>query len=183
MKDRIRCVMDYAGLTQTEFSARLSIPPSSLSSIYTGRTKPTNNHVQAIHQAFPEINISWLMFGEGEMLIPKKDEQASADVSDLVSEGVADLGLFTQQSDVTPLPIEVSSSGSIHPRTDRNVSGRAALSPHTDIGSNRDTLRQNRPPQNAIENTKNVDIKRRKIKEIRIFFDDGTYEVFGPTSK
>lgn len=44
--------------------------PASLSSIFNGRTNPTNNHVQAIHRAFPVVNVSWLMFGEGDMFVP-----------------------------------------------------------------------------------------------------------------
>ena len=62
--------MELAGLSQQEFAARLEISPASLSSIFTGRTNPTNNHVQAIHRAFPNINVNWLMFGEGEMMVP-----------------------------------------------------------------------------------------------------------------
>ena len=68
MKDRIKIVMDYAKLSQQDFSHKLGVSPASLSSIFTGRTNPTNNHVQAIHRVFPEINVSWLLFGEGEML-------------------------------------------------------------------------------------------------------------------
>ena len=69
MKDRIRRVMEYAHLSQQDFALRLGMSPASLSSIFTGRTNPTSNHVKAIHNAFPEININWLMFGEGEQLV------------------------------------------------------------------------------------------------------------------
>lgn len=70
MKDRIRLVMERAQLSQQDFARKLEISPASLSSIFTGRTNPTNNHVSAVHRAFPDINVNWLMFGEGDMYLP-----------------------------------------------------------------------------------------------------------------
>ena len=69
MQDRIRQIMDHYGLSQQNFAAQLGVAPATISSIFTGRTNPTNKHVQAIHKAFPEIDTNWLMFGEGEMMI------------------------------------------------------------------------------------------------------------------
>ena len=77
MKDRVRQVMTWAKLSQQDFATYLEISPASLSSIFNGRTNPTNNHVQAIHRAFPEINVNWLMFGEGEMLTNSSTSQQS----------------------------------------------------------------------------------------------------------
>ena len=45
MKDRIRQIMDDAKMSQQDFAAKLEISAASLSSIFTGRTRPTNNHV------------------------------------------------------------------------------------------------------------------------------------------
>ena len=67
MEERIKEVMEYLGLSQQEFAQKLGISPASLSNIFNGRSKPTNNHVQAIHRAFPSISTNWLMFGEGVM--------------------------------------------------------------------------------------------------------------------
>ena len=68
MQDRIRQIMDHYGLSQQNFASQLGVAPATISSIFTGRTNPTNKHVQAIHKAFPEIDTNWLMFGEGEMM-------------------------------------------------------------------------------------------------------------------
>ena len=61
--------MRHEGMTQQEFATTLELSPSSLSSIFNGRTNPTNNHVLAIHKRFPNINVNWLMFGEGDMYV------------------------------------------------------------------------------------------------------------------
>ena len=54
-------------MSQKEFAERLKISPASLSNILAGKTSPTNYHVQAVHNAFPDININWLFCGTGEM--------------------------------------------------------------------------------------------------------------------
>ena len=93
MEERIRQVMDFLGLSQQDFAQKLGISPASLSNIFNGRSKPTNNHVQAIHRAFPKINTNWLMFGEGVML----------------DDGGSDL----QNPDIRP-PHQISVSRKIH---------------------------------------------------------------------
>ncbi|EJX02105.1 transcriptional regulator, partial [gut metagenome] len=80
MKDRIRQLIDFTQMSQQDFANAIGVSPASLSSIFTGRTNPTNNHVQAIHRAFPEVNINWLLFGEGDMLLSGADG-ATADAA------------------------------------------------------------------------------------------------------
>lgn len=183
MKNRIRKVMEYAGLTQQEFSARISIPPSSLSSIFTGRTNPTQKHVQAIHQAFPEINISWLMFGEGEMLIKKNDGEEKSNASPSNVEQNENLGLFAAQNVASTTPSEELHADAVLPNQDLFSSSRSAQLSRSASPARRDSQNSNKFGQSNISNAINIDIKPRKIKEIRVFYDDGTYEVFGPTTK
>jgi hypothetical protein len=47
-----------------------------------------------------------------------------------------------------------------------------------------DYTAQNRfPTCNDLQNAKNCDKPERKVKEIRVFYDDGTYEIFIPAMK
>ena len=88
MKDRIYQLMKYQGMSQKEFAATLCIAEGTLSGIFTGRTRPTNNIVNAIHECFPHISINWLMFGEGEMLLDgasSKTPESATGQSDLFS--------------------------------------------------------------------------------------------------
>ena len=72
MKERILQIMRRENMTQQEFAKAIEVSPASLSNIFNGKTNPTNNHVSAIHRRFPDININWLMFGEGEPYIKEK---------------------------------------------------------------------------------------------------------------
>ncbi|RKV82203.1 MAG: XRE family transcriptional regulator, partial [Alloprevotella sp.] len=64
--------MDHFGFSQQNFAAKLDVAPATISSIFTGRTNPTNKLVQAIHKAFPTVDTNWLMFGEGEMMLTQE---------------------------------------------------------------------------------------------------------------
>lgn len=175
MKDRIRQVMNYAGMSQQDFANRLDISAASLSSIFTGRTNPTNNHVNAIHKEFPEINVNWLMFGEGSMLNENADT-----ISNDALENTQDFPAASEAvSNGSPIPIP----SLFDPQT-------PAASP-----SNVDDYRRlsyRGRPQNAptphimsenVVSAINIDKERRKIREIRVFFSDGTYESFVPSTK
>lgn len=170
IEDRIRQIMKSENFTQQEFAKVLQISPSTLSSIFNGRTRPTNNHTMAIHHAFPNLNINWLLFGEGQMYDTPSVGGSSNTSSDASS--------VSQQS--TPAS---PSAPSLFPGSQENrpVSGGTTLmnsseSPTLDFRQlSREPLIQARQ-----ETVKKVDIKQRKIKEIRVFFDDGTYESFSP---
>ena len=89
MHVRIKKVMDHYGLQQQAFAKKLGVSPATISSIYTGRTKPSNNLVQAIHREFPEINTNWLLFEEGEMRLPSTTFPASSEQEELVQNVVS----------------------------------------------------------------------------------------------
>lgn len=136
MKDRIFQLMKYQGMSQKEFAATLCIAEGTLSGIFTGRTRPTNNIVNAIHECFPHISINWLMFGEGEMLLDGTSPQQAEATS-------GQPNLFA--SDSTPYS-EVNSTPTSSPQIQEVV--------------------------------KYIDKPQRKITEIRVFYDDGTFETF-----
>lgn len=165
MEERIRQVMDFLGLSQQDFAQKLGISPASLSNIFNGRSKPTNNHVQAIHRAFPKINTNWLMFGEGVML---------------------DDGVSGSQNPDMPNPSSSSNSGF---PANSSVEGNDGLKkgmegmelftiPPNTTGGTQNKERQAVPK--VITETK---IIRPKILEIRVFYDDQTFESFVPSEK
>ena len=69
MKERIKTIQSTTKMSQQDFAKAIGVAPGSLSSVYSGRTQPSNNFVLGIHKAFPEINLYWLMFGEGDMYV------------------------------------------------------------------------------------------------------------------
>ena len=82
-------------MTQQTFADFIGISSASLSSIFTGRTKPTLNTVEAIKSKFTKINLDWLLYGQGPMFKDQVTEPNSSPgeaemVSPEASEGVLD---------------------------------------------------------------------------------------------
>ena len=154
MKDRIRQLMESQHMTQQTFSDFIGISSASLSSIFTGRTKPTLNTVEAIRSKFTKINLDWLMYGQGPMF----KDQVTESGADGSTNGVA--GTTTSEGH-----LDFSSA----PAPSEQGYGQGSLQ-HVN-----DTLKT--PARTEI---KYVDKPQRRITEIRIFFDDQTWESFVP---
>ncbi|EFZ37480.1 DNA-binding helix-turn-helix protein [Hoylesella oralis ATCC 33269] len=145
MKDRIRQLMINQHMTQQSFADMLGISPASLSGIFTGRTNPTLNHVDAIKKKFPSINLDWLLYGHGAMFADDKTLEETETVDSNAAEPMIDFDTHSALSSSAP-----------------------------DV--------QAQKISNNVEKTivKYLDKPQRKITEIRVFYDDQTWETFKP---
>lgn len=144
--------MESQHMTQQVFAQFIKISPATLSGIFNGRTNPSLNIVEAIKNSLPSISTDWLLFGNGPMYIDvsKGESVASAGGSADSKEAMLDFE--------TP-----STAPSIASQTGGFVQG------------------VNSTPKNMEQFVvKNIDKPQRKITEIRIFFDDQTWETFLP---
>lgn len=180
MKDRVKQVQEHYRLSQKQFAIELGVAEATISSVYRGRTAPTNNLIQAVHNTYPAVNINWLMFGEGDMLLPLTaetavpptvailpDDQTSVDGQvDLFGQNVG-----KQTSDITP---RIDSADTRH---------TAQSGQNPSVFSARPAELQLAEALSLLKKTNEIDKPVRKIKEIRVFFDDGTFETFAPSNK
>lgn len=67
MKNRIRELMEMDGLNATEFSKKVKINSSVVSNILNAKNQPSFDVIQKIILAYPEVDVSWLMTGRGDM--------------------------------------------------------------------------------------------------------------------
>jgi len=139
-------------MSQQSFADVVGISPASLSSIFNDRQKPTLNHVDAIKKKFPSINLDWLLYGRGPMYL---DEQAGN-----LDENAAETKHSTPQEQ------------GLFSATDPPQQGRL------DFGAPKEVQNSSSKGINSI--VKNFDKTARKITEIRIFYDDQTWETFVP---
>ncbi|MCM1310520.1 MAG: helix-turn-helix domain-containing protein [Bacteroides sp.] len=60
--------MESHGIGSTQFADSCGIPRPTLSQILSGRNKKISDAVIAkIHNAYPQLSVLWLLFGEGQM--------------------------------------------------------------------------------------------------------------------
>lgn len=147
MKDRISALMKSMGMSQKNFAAEICISEGSLSSIFSGRTKPTLNIVNNIHERFPEVNMGWLMDGKGEMFV-----SAPSSVQQMES-GEGAVSAHSPQSSGIPIQLGFM----------EQLAGGQQVPPQTSY---------------LATDAKNLDKPMRRIAEIRVFYDDGTFETF-----
>lgn len=162
MKDRIRQIMESRQMTQSEFADYIELAPATLSSIFNGRTRPTLNVVEALKKKIPNINMDWLMFGIGDMYqsvsTPSEptlpQENQGSDVRHQVQNSILDF-------EASPVPTPQNPAS---PTYNSNSVRPTRL----------DLVR---------EEIKNLDKPQRRVMEIRVFYDDQTWETFIPAKK
>ena len=155
MKDRIRHIMESQHMTQQVFAQFIETSPATLCNIFNGRTNPTVNIVGAIKKKIPTINTDWLMFGMGTMYLDAPTHEGNASGST----GQA----YDQMIDFdTPPP--------------------AVAQQPTSAGQNLNSVINTRQ-ESVREEVKIVDKPQRKVIEIRVFYDDQTWETFVPAKK
>ena len=149
MKDRIKELMEREHMSQKTFGEVLNISTGSLSGIFTGRTSAILRIVEAIINKFPKINFDCLIFGQVPMYLDESTDNNS--VSNVITSSSIDKQMTSNEQPTLFGSQKISSF-------DDSV-------PHT--------------PNNSINTVvKYIDKQERKITEIRIFYDDQTWETF-----
>ena len=67
MKNRIVQLINNEGLTSSKFADTIGVQRSSISHILSGRNNPSLDFIQKIMSSFPQVNVDWLLSGNGEM--------------------------------------------------------------------------------------------------------------------
>ena len=138
-------------MTAAQFAEKIGLSPSSLSHILNGRNNPSLDVVMKIDKACPYVNLHWLMYGDGEM-------EKQQDSSQLEETGISGISMFDESAFFSPEGTEESEN-------------RKEIASKSPVFTPKEIVR---------EEIKYVEKPARKITEIRIFFDNGTYETFRP---
>lgn len=176
MKDRIRQIMETKHLNQQSFASLIGISTASLSSIYSDRTKPTLNTVAAIKKTFPEVNTDWLLSGVGSMI-----NSNVVDNSDSPENGLQKThGTINGSPTLPGNPLQGQSSAQ-EQLLDFDASSAVSQKRNYETAPRYNVNRTLNPVAHI--DAKIIDKPQRKITEIRIFYDDQTWETFVPKNK
>lgn len=159
-KERIEYIIKEMALSNVEFSQLTGIAPATISHITSGRSKPTLPIFKLIAAAFPELNPEWVFMGIGS-IYKKESETAASQDNQQPSDGTLDL-FGSESSTDAPLRRHAEQSKN-------NMSGAASVKP-VDVFGIKEVIRSSMAEA--------ISLRRRQIVEVRIFFDDGTYEAF-----
>ncbi len=66
---RLKEFINYESVAITQFADNCKIARPTLSQLLNGRNKKVSDElISKIHEAYPQLSVLWLMFGEGSML-------------------------------------------------------------------------------------------------------------------
>lgn len=193
MKDRIRQIMEDQHLNQQNFAQLIGKSTATLSSIFNDRTKPSLDIVDAIKKKLPQVNLEWLLYGTPPMYINKVEgAQAGAsargengadeDSLDMYGDAVGVAGTGASAAVMGGSHGGIGGAGGVvEPTLDFGGSEGSDSPTSPSLFDQPQTHGVKRTPKNiANAAVKYVDKPQRKITEIRIFYDDQTWETFVP---
>ena len=172
-RERIEFIMNGYGLSSSQFADKTGIPRASVSHILSGRNKPSLEVLQKVAAVFPEIDIQWLMLGVGQkpdfsLVAMGESSQTSNEETVTVEEA----NLFMQYNE----PV-------VRQQAKQPVAQPVIQPERQRAEDSRQQKVVSKAPQQAqrrvLQQRNNVEQVRR-IKEIRVFYSDGTYEILYP---
>ena len=92
---RLKHYLDSRQISVTQFADECAIPRPTGSQLLAGRNKKVSDEIiSKIHSAYPDLNIVWLMFGEGSMV-----NSANIEISEAQNEQKNDIYVSEQPED------------------------------------------------------------------------------------
>lgn len=192
MKDRIKQIIEREEMTQSQFADFIGVNRPTLSHILAGRNNPSMEVVMKIHQSFPKINILWLIDGKGSY---EGDAVAEYPAGSLREDREADAPDATvderQSTFLSPYPNNKEENGEEAKDTTTDThfyqgelfAENAVFSSKSAGGEKKRKEKVLQTPkmsdyQTGYQPLNSVQKMQRKVVEIKIFYDDGTYETF-----
>lgn len=150
IKDRFKMIMEREKLTAGAFAESIGVAQATISHILSSRNKyPSLDVILRLHQRYNDINLDWLLTGEGSM---------SSDVSNSANTASPAYPLFADTPENSGIDMDSEKK-------------------REEIPLEKPVFAADRPEKQKVIY---VEKPLRKITEIRIFFDDNTYETFKP---
>ncbi len=168
--DRLKSYMDYIGMASTQFADVANIPRPTISQILNGRNRKISNEViEKLHLGFPDLNIMWLLFGDGDMEVRRNNRISEPQLAPNISN----------------IPTQSTNNNIFTSSTIANVNSPLQSSTIDDFMN--DTMGQRRSyddnttPQAAQAPVTPTTVNEKKIRYIMVFFSDNSFEVLTPS--
>ena len=189
--ERLKAVMETAGMNAKQFAMEVGISAGTLSNIMKGRNRPSLDVMQAVLNRFRQVRSDWLILGSGSMsygvadgvrpMAEDVDEAAEEPVSQSVAPQEArprfrELSLFgDDEVPVVGVPAAGASAAQEPLRgRDENAafaSGHRGVREENALAAEPRVRQQRRQPQGG-----GVQPQSRRLVRILLMYDDGTFE-------
>lgn len=166
--EQINVIIENEGLSPAQFATAIGIQRAQVSHLQNNRNHVSLDVVKRIHAAFPNISVEWLLTGKGDYYVEGGGASSSRhdSIPSLVENMLFDDTESSLPVDVTPQPSEN--------RKNTSVDKIAPVSCKENVSVKLQNAVQNADEQRVENEKKHL----RNIIEIKVFYDDGTYETF-----
>jgi len=166
---RLKQFMQQNGISNSQFADTCDIPRPTLSQLLNGRNKKVSDEVIGkIHRAYPSLNILWLMFGDGEMIVGGAADD---------DEAMADKRAMGTPREPQQRAISFGGGGEEDVKYDNPRKG-ASRSEASFTATIENIMRQN----SHSAGRGNAPVDGRRVVNIMVFYNDGRFESFVPGS-
>ena len=173
---RLKKFLDDTGISNSQFADTCVIPRPTLSQLLNGRNKKVSDEVIAkIHRAYPTLNIMWLLFGDGDMLLGGNDQLNGNDnfVED-INQGNAS----NDDPGLVAISFDDDHSDGYRPaaKTSQRMTTPSSMS-ETIQSIMRSTAAAGRGAKRGTE------VADRRVVKMLVFYSDGRFDEFEPTTR
>ncbi len=84
INERLKQIAEHYGLNRyADFAKKTGLKHQTVSNYLKGKQKPDVDRLAIIKQSFKDVNINWLLIGEGDMLLSNDNKDKTQDTSNL----------------------------------------------------------------------------------------------------
>lgn len=180
---RLKHYLDSRQISVTQFADECAIPRPTGSQLLAGRNKKVSDEIiSKIHTAYPDLNIVWLMFGEGNMVT-----NANIEISEPQNEPKNEIFAEEHPTD-QPIDFSLDFNESLQPEAaEKNQATTSAntftfASPAEPVSASEEAespIQQEKEPAEPDSITLTTG-KGKRVTGIVVYYDDCTYESFIP---
>lgn len=190
---RLKQYLASRGISITQFADECEIPRPSASQLLAGRNKKVSDEIIGkIHYTYPELSVTWLMFGEGDMVTNANIE--TSERQNVTSEAIPD----SQVADAQPSGANSDNLFSVNDSDSENSEAARAeefsFAPNTFAFGNASSSTLTPPPTATVPKTSPEPVAEttqgrpitltpnngKCVTGIVVYYSDSTYESFVP---
>lgn len=174
---RLKTYISYLNIQTTLFADNCKIPRPTLSQLLNGRNKKVSDElINKIHVAYPDLSMLWLMFGEGNMLITQKNETSEP-------QNAQNPGLFDDEySNIEEVGARIDFKNNITENTSENISSPFDSNFEVNSQQKNDEITASTHNVSKKDNTITFStVSKKKIVNIIVYYNDNSFESFLPS--
>lgn len=179
-------LMEQSRLNSALFAEKIKITAPALHHILNGRNNASLDVIMKIHQAYNyKINLEWLLYGTGDMFSKSAENENIEQHPQKVSQNTSGSRNHIQNdlfSAAENSMDETKSTTVQNKRTVECLESPKQQETQAKIDNDETLNKLENKTTEIIREIQYVEKPVRQISEIRIFYDNGTYQVFHPSS-